>query len=105
MPVVIDRSKLFTIPDRALAPVRPACVSASLIVHLSAGSRRRVGRGRRRRRVEFDDGSPAVRFCYYDHVKRSLRSPLVVSNGDMVGPRRTVAGARRLRSPLSGMVG
>ena len=36
-------------------------------------------------RLEFDDGSPAARFCYYDHAIRFQRSPLIVSNDEVAG--------------------
>ncbi len=34
---------------------------------------------------KFDDGSPAVQFCYYDHAIRFQRSPLIVSNDEVAG--------------------
>ena len=48
--------------------------------------------------MEFADGSLSVRFCYYDHAGRFQRSPLIVSNDEVVGLRKALAGAPRLKS-------
>lgn len=55
--------------------------------------------------LEFDDGSLQVRFCYYDHAGRFQRSPLIVSNDEIAGLKKTLAGTPRLRSLLREMVG
>jgi len=55
--------------------------------------------------LEFDDGSLQVRFCYYDHAGRFQRSPLVVSNDEIAGLKKALAGTPRLRSLLREMVG
>ena len=54
--------------------------------------------------LEFADGSLAVRFCYYDHAGRFQRSPLIVSNDEVVGLRKALAGAPRLKSLLRELV-
>ncbi len=54
--------------------------------------------------LEFEDGSLALRFCYYDHAGRFQRSPLIVSNEEVAGLRAALAGAPRLRSLLREMV-
>ena len=54
--------------------------------------------------MEFDDGSLAVRFCYYDHAGRFQRSPLIVSNDEVAGLKEALAGAPRLRALLRRMV-
>ncbi len=55
--------------------------------------------------LEFDDGSLQVRFCYYDHAGRFQRSPLIVSNDEIAGLKKALAGTPRLRSLLREMVG
>ena len=55
--------------------------------------------------LEFDDGFLQVRFCYYDHAGRFQRSPLVVSNDEIAGLKKALAGTPRLRSLLREMVG
>ena len=54
--------------------------------------------------LEFEDGSRAVRFCYYDHAGRFQRSPLIVGNEDVAGLRRALSAAPELRSFLREMV-
>ncbi len=54
--------------------------------------------------LEFEDGSLALRFCYYDHAGRFQRSPLIVSNEEVAGLRAALARAPRLRSLLREMV-
>ncbi len=54
--------------------------------------------------LEFDDGSLSVRFCYYDHVGRFQRSPLIVSKDEVAGLKKALAGAPRLRALLREMV-
>ncbi len=70
--------------------------------------------------LEMEDAVPAgrqgsleVRFCYYDHEgpfdytqgRRFQRSPLIVSNDELSGLRRALAGTPRLRALLREMVG
>ena len=54
--------------------------------------------------LEFADGSLAVRFCYYDHAGRFQRSPLIVSNDEVVGLRNALAAAPRLQALLRELV-
>ena len=54
--------------------------------------------------LEFGDGSLAVRFCYYDPAGRFQRSPPIVSNDEVVGLRKALAAAPRLRSLLRELV-
>ena len=62
--------------------------------------------------LEFADGSQAVRFCYYDHAgpfdyaqdRRFQRSPLIVNKNEVVGLRKALAGAPRLKSFLRELV-
>ncbi len=54
--------------------------------------------------LEFEDGSRAVRFCYYDHAGRFQRSPLIVSNDEVAGLKKALAGAPKLRALLRRMV-
>ncbi|MDO8612214.1 MAG: hypothetical protein Q7R32_05245 [Dehalococcoidia bacterium] len=54
--------------------------------------------------LEFEDGSAAVRFCYYDHAGRFQRSPLIVSNDEIAGLKDALAAAPRLRSLLRELV-
>ena len=54
--------------------------------------------------LEFADGSLSVRFCYYDHAGRFQRSPLIVSNDEVVGLRKALAAAPRLKSLLRELV-
>jgi len=53
----------------------------------------------------FEDGSLAVRFCYYDHAGRFQRSPLIVNKNEGVGLRKALAAAPRLKSFLRELVG
>ncbi len=55
--------------------------------------------------LDFEDGSVSVRFCYYDHAGRFQRSPLVVSNAEIVGLRRALGATPRLKEMLREMVG
>ena len=55
--------------------------------------------------LEFEDGSLSMRFCYYDHAGRFQRSPLIVSDDEMAGLNKALAGTPRLRSLLQRMVG
>ncbi len=43
-------------------------------------------------RLEFDDGSLSVRFCYYDHAGRFQRSPLIVSKDEVAGLKVALSG-------------
>ena len=54
--------------------------------------------------LEFDEGYLAVRFCYYDHTGRFQRSPLIVNESEVVGLRKALAAAPRLRSLLRELV-
>ena len=55
--------------------------------------------------LEFEDGSAAVRFCYYDHAgSASADSPLIVSNDEIAGLKDALAAAPRLRSLLRELV-
>ena len=54
--------------------------------------------------LEFGDGSLSVRFCYYDHAGRFQRSPLIVNKNEVVGLRKALAGAPRLKSFLRELV-
>ena len=54
--------------------------------------------------LEFADGSLSIRFCYYDPAGRFQRSPLIVSNDEVVGLRKALAGAPRLKSLLRELV-
>ena len=54
--------------------------------------------------MEFEDGSAAVRFCYYDHAGRFQRSPLIVSKNEIAGLKDALAAAPRLRSLLRELV-
>ena len=54
--------------------------------------------------LEFEDGSAAVRFCYYDRAGRFQRSPLIVSNDEIAGLKDALAAAPRLRSLLRELV-
>ena len=54
--------------------------------------------------LEFDDGSRAVRFCYYDHAGRFQRSPLIAGSEEVAGLKKALAGMPGLRSLLREMV-
>ena len=54
--------------------------------------------------LEFADGSLSVRFCYYDPAGRFQRSPLIVSNDEVVGLRNALAAAPRLQALLRELV-
>ena len=54
--------------------------------------------------LEYDDGSLAVRFCYYDHHGRFQRSPLMVGDEEIAGLRGSLDGCPRLRGLLRKMV-
>jgi hypothetical protein len=55
--------------------------------------------------LQFDDGSLAVRFCYYDHAGRFQRNPLVLGPDEIAGLREALAGTPRLRALLQEMSG
>ncbi len=54
--------------------------------------------------LEFEDGSAAVRFCYYDGAGRFQRGPLIVSREELAGLREALADAPRLPTLLREMV-
>ena len=54
--------------------------------------------------LEFADGSLSVRFCYYDHAGRFQRSPLIVNKNEVVGLRKALTAAPRLKSFLRELV-
>ena len=54
--------------------------------------------------LEFEDGSAAVRFCYYDHAGRFQRSPLIVSKDEVAGLKNALVGTPRLKSLLRELV-
>lgn len=54
--------------------------------------------------LQYDDGSLAVRFCYYDHAGRFQRSPLIVGSDETAGIRTALAATPRLRELLREMV-
>jgi hypothetical protein len=46
-------------------------------------------------------GSVSIRFCYYDHRGRFQRGPLILSDAEVEGLRRALAGAPRLKELLT----
>jgi len=54
--------------------------------------------------LEFDDGSLALRFCYYSHDGRFQRSPLILGEDTIDGLRQSIAQNPRLKSLLSSLV-
>jgi len=55
--------------------------------------------------LRYDDGSLSIRFCHYDHRGRFQRSPLMVSDQTILGLRRSLADAPRLRALLAKLTG
>ena len=54
--------------------------------------------------MEFEDGSLAMRFCYYSHDGRFQRSPLIVGDDTIDGLRRSIAENPRLKQLLQELV-
>ncbi len=54
--------------------------------------------------LEFDDGSLAMRFCYYSHDGRFQRSPLILDGEAVEGMREAVARNPRLKQLLTTLV-
>ncbi|HXG42808.1 MAG TPA: hypothetical protein VNL95_08805 [Dehalococcoidia bacterium] len=55
--------------------------------------------------LEFQDGSLALRFCYYDHAGRFQRSPLILGRDEIEGLREALARTPRLRALLEELAG
>ncbi len=54
--------------------------------------------------LEFDDGSLALGFCYYDHAGRFQRSPLILGRDEIAGLSEALARTPRLRALLEELV-
>ena len=54
--------------------------------------------------LEFEDGSLAMRFCYYSHDGRFQRSPLILDGEAVEGMREAVARNPRLKQLLTTLV-
>lgn len=50
--------------------------------------------------LEYEDGSRAVRFCYYDHAGRFQRNPLMIRAADVAALRAALRQAPKLRALL-----
>lgn len=55
--------------------------------------------------LQYEDGSLAVRFCYFDHTGRFQRAPLMVSERAVADLRAALAKTPRLRRILKRLVG
>ena len=54
--------------------------------------------------LEFEDGSQAVRFCYYSNAGRFQRSPLLLGRDTLSAMRDALSKTPRLRSLLEELV-
>jgi hypothetical protein len=55
--------------------------------------------------LEFEDGSLALRSCYYDHAGRFQGSPLILGDDEIGGLREALASTPHLRALLEELVG
>src|SRR5687768_18402478 len=54
--------------------------------------------------LRYEDGSLSIRFSHYDHRGRFQPSPLMISSGTIMGPRRSLAETPRPRAFLGKLI-